>query len=1276
LNTQKECIRFLLNDDGVSLFDVRPTETLLDYLRLKRGLTGAKDGCAGGDCGACTVLIGRLVHGALCYESINACIRFLGSLHATHIVTVEYLTANDSKLHPVQQALVDCHGAQCGFCSPGIVMSLYGLWLSNSSPSRANIEKALQGNLCRCTGYEPIIKAAELVSETRPSALFDPIERRRVEIASKLQAIHPRETIDISTSSERSVIPGSVEKLVAFLAENPDATIVAGSTDVGLWATKQMRKLKLAVFINHLTDLQIIRSDPTGIYIGAGVTYSQAFRTLAAEIPQLALLLDRIGGEQVRNMGTLGGNIANGSPVGDMSPPLIALDSTVTLRSLNHRRTIPLESFFTESGKQDCLPGEIIESIFVPRPLDMAYFAVYKLSKRRNGDISTLCGAFHLTLDGKNGVSSICISFGGMAGTPKRAAHVEAALKGKLWTEETVLSIRNTFDSDFFPLTDWRATAEYRQLAAKNLLTRFYFETLGKAEEIVRFENPVKTLMKGWEAFKARGDINSPMCRALKHDSAHKHVSGGAEFIDDMPEPAGLLHGALGFSSRAHANILSMDLSEVESSPGVICVLTGRDIPGINDISENGLRDEPLLAETEVQFYGQLVFAVIAETRNAARLAATKARIEYENLPFWTDIDGALQNGAPLVAPPMTLKRGEAETEIKKAPMRLSGTLRIGGQEHFYLESHIAVAIPGEDDEMTVWSSTQHPSEIQRVVSQVLNVPLNAITVNVRRIGGGFGGKEIQGNLFAALASIAAKKLKRPIKFRPDRNEDMRVTGKRHDFRVDYEIGFDKEGNIHAVQANYAARCGYAADHSGPVTSRALFHADSSYFYPHVTLTSQPLKTHTVSNTAFRGFGGPQGMLGGERIIEEIAYALGKDPLEIRKRNFYGEKRSGRALTPYHQTVEDNIIVRIVEELEASSDYQVRRQAAIDFNQKSRVIKKGIALTPVKFGISFTMTALNQAGALVHIYQDGSIHLNHGGTEMGQGLHTKVVQVLADAFQVDIDKVQITSTTTGKVPNTSATAASSGSDLNGMAILDAANQIKGRLIAFATKKWKVKTADVEFLPNRIKINGKEEIPFPDFIKQAYLDRIQLSATGFYKTPDIHLDQASGKGRPFYYFAYGAACSEVSIDTLTGEYIVERTDILHDVGKSLNPAIDVGQVEGAFVQGLGWLTTEELWWDDKGQLRTYAPSSYKIPLASDRPKIFNVKLVEWSENKEPSIGRSKAVGEPPLLLAISVLEALSMAVASVADYRICPKLDTPATPESILMAVERIKLKVV
>jgi xanthine dehydrogenase large subunit len=579
------------------------------------------------------------------------------------------------------------------------------------------------------------------------------------------------------------------------------------------------------------------------------------------------------------------------------------------------------------------------------------------------------------------------------------------------------------------------------------------------------------------------------------------------------------------------------------------------------------------------------------------------------------------------------------------------------------------MAIPGEDMDVTVHSSTQHPSEVQHMVAQVLGVPSHAVTVEVRRMGGGFGGKETQGNQFAAVAAVAAKKLGRAVKIRPDRDDDMTATGKRHDFVVDYEVGFDDDGTILGVDYFFAARAGFSSDLSGAVTDRALFHCDNTYYYPAVKAQSAPLYTNTVSNTAFRGFGGPQGIVGCERVVDEVAFALGKDPLEIRKRNFYGT--TDRNVTPYHQTVEDNIIHRIVEELEASADYAGRRQAIAAFNAGSPVLKRGLALTPVKFGISFTATHFNQAGALVHVYADGSVHLNHGGTEMGQGLYVKIAQVVAQEFQIDIGQVKITATTTAKVPNTSATAASSGTDLNGLAAQAAARTIKQRLTDFAAEKYQVPADQVVFLPNRVRV-GNQEIAFGALTQQAYMARVQLSATGFYKTPKIHWDRDKGQGTPFYYFAYGAACAEVEIDTLTGETMVERVDILHETGRSLNRAIDIGQVEGGFIQGMGWLTTEELVWDAKGRLRTHAPSTYKIPLASDRPKVFNVTLADWPEAAEPTIHRSKAVGEPPFCLGMSVFHAISDAVASVAGHRILPRLDAPATPERVLMAVERVK----
>ncbi len=758
-----------------------------------------------------------------------------------------------------------------------------------------------------------------------------------------------------------------------------------------------------------------------------------------------------------------------------------------------------------------------------------------------------------------------------------------------------------------------------------------------------------------------------------RHDSAHKHVSGAAVYIDDITEPTGTLHAGLGLSTVAHGILKSVDLSAVRAAPGVIAVLTHEDVPGVNDISPSYMHDDPVLAAGKVEFHGQPIFCVIAETREQARRAARLAKIEYEELPADIDIWDLDVSTHKQVVTPLTLKRGDASAALADAPRRVTGRMRLGGQDHFYLEGQVSLAVPGEDDEVIVYCSTQGPSETQHMVAHALGVASNAVTIEVRRMGGGFGGKETQANQCAAIAAIAAKKLKRAVKIRLDRDEDMVATGKRHDFAIDYDVGFDDEGHILAVDYTFALRAGFSADLSGPVGDRALFHCDNAYFFPHVHAKSAPLYTNTVSNTAFRGFGGPQGMVGAERVIDEVAFAVGKDPLEIRKLNFYDAMGvdGERNLTPYHQKVEDCIIQRIVAELEESADYAGRRKAIAEFNANSRIVKRGIALTPVKFGISFTKTESNQAGALVHVYSDGSVHMNHGGTEMGQGLHLKVAQVVAEEFQIDLDRVKITATTTAKVPNTSPTAASSGADLNGMAAQNAARQIKERLIAFAAESHQVPREQVMFLPNRVRI-GDIEMPFPDLVKKAYMARVQLSAAGFYKTPKIHWDRKAGCGHAFYYYAYGAACSEVSIDTLTGEYVIERTDILHDTGRSLNKAIDIGQVGGGFIQGMGWLTTEELWWDGKGRLRTHAPSTYKIPLASDRPKIFNVALTDWSEAHEPTIHRSKAVGEPPLPLGLSVLHALSDAVASVADHKICPRLDAPATPERVLMAIERLK----
>ncbi|WP_095590151.1 xanthine dehydrogenase molybdopterin binding subunit [Actibacterium ureilyticum] len=763
------------------------------------------------------------------------------------------------------------------------------------------------------------------------------------------------------------------------------------------------------------------------------------------------------------------------------------------------------------------------------------------------------------------------------------------------------------------------------------------------------------------------------VARSLPHDAAALHVTGTARYVDDIPAPAGCLHLAFGLSNIAHGTLTALDLSAVRATPGVVAVFGPDDLSPMPDCSPSA-HDEPLLGGPAISYLGQPIFLVVADSHLAARKAARLGQASYDEKPALLTIDAALAANSRFEDGPRIWEKGDAASAIAAAPHVVEGVMEIGGQEHFYLEGQAALALPQEGGDMVVQSSTQHPTEIQHKVADALGVPMHAVRVETRRMGGGFGGKESQGNALAIACALAARATGRPCKMRYDRDDDMVITGKRHDFSIAYRAGFDDEGRVAGVEFVQYARCGWAQDLSLPVADRAMLHADNAYELPTARIESHRLKTHTQSATAFRGFGGPQGMVGIERVMDHIAHHLGQDPLAVRRRNFYASggdisaKKKAAGTTPYGMAVEDFELHEMVAALEGSSDYAARRAAVADWNAANPVLKKGLALTPVKFGISFTLTHLNQAGALVHVYQDGSIHLNHGGTEMGQGLFQKVAQVAASSFGVPMAAVKITATDTGKVPNTSATAASSGSDLNGMAVKVACDTIRDRIAAHLAETHQTVPRRVHFADGRVFV-GDADLSFAEAARSAYEARISLSATGFYKTPKLDWDRIAGRGRPFFYFAYGAAVTEVVLDTLTGENRMLRCDILHDAGASLNPALDIGQVEGGFVQGAGWLTTEELVWDDSGRLRTHAPSTYKIPACSDRPAVFNVAL--WDgENSEETIYRSKAVGEPPLILGISALMALSDAVAACgAPY---PALDAPATPERLLAAIDRVR----
>jgi len=751
------------------------------------------------------------------------------------------------------------------------------------------------------------------------------------------------------------------------------------------------------------------------------------------------------------------------------------------------------------------------------------------------------------------------------------------------------------------------------------------------------------------------------------HDSAFKHVSGFAEYTDDIKEPENTLYGAIGWSKKAHAIIKKIDLTKVKSSKGVVSVVTYIDIPGRNDVGPV-FDGDPIFANKKIEFYGQPLFAVAANTIELARKAVLKAKIIYKELKPIVTIQESL-NKKKLLFKVRKIKRGNATKILSKSKNKLKGNFTTGSQEHFYLEGQAAFVIPKEDNDLVVYSSTQHPSETQQIIAKMLNQKSNSITVVVRRIGGGFGGKETN-FMTSSICSLLAYRTKCPIKLRLDRDDDIIITGKRHEFYSDYEVGFNDDGEIKALKLKLASNCGMSPDLSYAINERALLHVDNAYFISNLEVDNYLCKTNISTSTAFRGFGGNQGMMAIENIIDNISRYLNKDPCEIRKINFY--KKNKKNITHYGMKIEDNVINEIFNKLIKKSNYKKRCLEIKKYNSRNKYKKKGIAITPVKFGISFTTIHLNQAGALVHIYTDGSVHLNHGGIEMGQGTHTKIAQLVSKSFGIPYEKVQISSTNTSKVPNTSASAASSTTDLNGAAALDAVKKIKLNLEKFIRSKYKIMSKNEPLYKNESIILGNKSFKFKNIIQEAYLNRISLSSTGFYSTPKINFDKEKFHGRPFLYFCYGASVTEVTIDTLTGENIVDRVDILHDAGNAINPALELGQIEGGFVQGQGWLTIEEIKWRSNGQITTFSPSTYKIPAVSDVPKKFNVEIFKEGKNKENVVNKSKTTGEPPLMLAMSVFFAIKDAIASTSNYKKIPVIDAPATPEKILMSINRLK----
>jgi xanthine dehydrogenase molybdopterin binding subunit/xanthine dehydrogenase small subunit len=1270
---------FTLNGKRITITGVAATTTLLEVLRTS-GWTGSKCGCAEGDCGACTVaMVDRAADGTATYRALNSCIALAPMFAGREVVTVEGL-ANGEHLHPVQQAMVDHSGSQCGYCTPGFVVSLFEAYYRPGVSQPAQINDQLCGNLCRCTGYRPIRDAALAVLNDRVPPASDAFAARLQQPVGVLTGLN------YAAAGERFLRPTSLLELFALRNRYPDGRLVAGATEIGVELNKKFKKFPILISTEGVPELTRITSTAAEWRIGAAATLTAVEETLAGEFPALAKMLAVFASRQIRNRATLGGNLITASPIGDTAPLLLAFDASVVLASTLGERTIALHEFFTGYRQTQLRPDEVMREILLPRTAwagGLTRRAEYqKVSHRRELDISIVAGAFCVDTDAEGRVRRARLAFGGVAALPLRARRAEAALEGKTLEEASGI-VAEVLRDEFKPIDDVRGSADFRKGVVMSLWEKFV-------------SGETSLAVDASPTFAPRGvwPVDEPS-RQLRHESAVGHVTGGALYVDDVAQRRPMLDVWPVLAPHAHARIVRRDTAVARALPGVVTVLTADDVPGENNVGVSR-HDETLFAADEVRYHGHLVALVVGESVAICRAAAALVVIEYEVRPAVLTIAEAVAQGS-FHNPLRMLQRGDATTAIGAAPRRLAGEFSLGGQEHFYLETQAAWAEWGDEGDVYISSSTQHPSEIQAIVAEVLHLPRHKIVVQAPRMGGGFGGKETQGNTPAALVALAAMKTGRPVRVQWDRDVDMTLTGKRHPFHATFEVGFGEDGRLRGLDVDLVSNGGWSLDLSQPVLERAMFHVDNAYYIPALRVTGRSAKTHVASNTAFRGFGGPQGMLVIEEIMDRVARALGLPPEEVRRRNLYhGTGETNR--THYGEDIGDNRLETIWTSVLEKAGFPARRAEIASWNAGHARVKRGLAITPVKFGISFTLTHYNQGGALVHIYQDGTVQVNHGGTEMGQGLHTKILGVAMRELGLPAACIRMMKTSTDKVPNTSATAASAGADLNGAAVRVACAILRQRMAVVAAKMLtaaatgessasvgvdissargtkdlppsEVAAEDVVFANGFVSSRARPEVrvAFAQLATQCYVERVSLSTTGYYSTPGIRWDWSTASGRPFAYFASGAAVCEVEIDGYTGMSRVRRVDIVHDVGDSLNPGVDRGQIEGGFVQGMGWLTSEELKWSDQGRLLTHSASTYQIPAISDAPAEFNVTLLPDALNANAVHG-SKAVGEPPFMLAISVREAIRDAVGAFGVPGGPVRLDSPATSEAIWKAVQ-------
>nr|XP_022900114.1 xanthine dehydrogenase [Onthophagus taurus] len=1318
MTSKTSTLVFFVNGKKVTDNAVDPEWTLLNYLRNKLKLCGTKLGCAEGGCGACTVMVSKYDRDAdkITHIPVNACLAPICSVHGQAVTTVEGIGSTRSRLHPVQERIAKAHGSQCGFCTPGIVMSMYTLLRNSPKPNFKELEVAFQGNLCRCTGYRPILEGyktfledwevlqngnkipngnglkngdacgmgkdcCKLKSPGDEEILFDksefvPYDSSQEPIFPpelKVNDVYDKQELFFKGKNVEWHRPKSLNSLLELKEKYPDAKIIVGNTEVGVEVKFKHCEYPVLIQPTKIEELTNIKIEQSGVKIGAAVTLQEMETVFKQQIElnqnktkilkSIVEMLNWFAGKQIRSVAAVGGNIMTGSPISDLNPIFLAANAVLEVASKKNgvRKIIMNEKFFTGYRRNVIKPDEILVSILIPFNLPNQHFYAYKQARRRDDDIAIVNAAFNVFFEGNTKkIKDIYMAFGGMAPTTVLATKTRENLIGKEWNNDFVETGFNNLIEDL-PLSHGApgGMIQFRRSLTLSFFFRMYLQISHDLQLPVdpKDMSALKTFhtkqIKSSQYFQiipsTQEKIDS-VGRPIVHASAFKQACGEATYCDDIPHFENELYLAYVYSTKAYAEIVSIDPTEALRMDGVHHFFSANDMVGLHNKMGPVIHDEEVFVSKTVTAHGQIIAAVLADNQMIAQAAARKVKVEYRELqPVLISIEDAIKHKSYYNETPIMITSGDIEKGFKEAKHVVEGDCRTGGQEHFYFETQAVIALPKkEDNEMEIYCSTQHPTELCATLSEVLNIPQNKLTCKVKRIGGGFGGKESKACNIAIPVCVAAYKTQKPVRLMLDRDEDMVSTAGRHPFYMKYKVGFDDNGKLIAAEFECYSNAGCSADLSRAVMERAVLHIENSYKIPNLKVSGYCCKTNIHSNTAFRGFGGPQGMFCTETMIRAVAEYLNKDVIEVAELNLFNDGD----LTHFNYKLDNCTVRRCWKECLENSNYNQRAIDVKTFNKENRYKKRGISVVPTMFGIAFTIPFLNQGGALVNIYTDGSVLITHGGIEMGQGLHTKMLQVASRVLGIPVSKIHITETSTDKVPNTSPTAASTGSDINGMAVMRACETLMERLKPI------------------IAANPKDT--WEEWIKKAYLSRISLSSTGFYGTDGIGYDWNTNSGNIFNYVTTGVCCTEVEVDCLTGDHQVLRSDIVMDLGESLNPAIDIGQIEGAFMQGYGLFVLEEVVYLSNGAPFTRGPGAYKIPGFGDIPAEFNVALLKGASNPR-AVYSSKAVGEPPLFLASSALFAAREAIKDARRDAGCStipfKLDAPATAAKLRMACQ-------